>query len=113
VSTDLSPTTDRRTASELDRRAAATVVARQPEALGRGDACGVFPLRGVLEAARRHSLDVELLDLRTSADTAGTPAGVVGCGAFASPERGRATGGWMARYGSRLVVRRGIEKSWV
>ena len=83
VSTDLSHYHDRATVNELDRRTAAAIVARQPDALGPGDACGVFPLRGVLEAARRHALDVEVLDLRTSADTAGTPARVVGYGAFA------------------------------
>lgn len=83
VSTDLSHYHDRTTATELDRRTAAAIVARQPEAIGPGDVCGLFPLRGMLEAARRHALDVELLDLRTSADTAGTPVGVVGYGAFA------------------------------
>ncbi len=83
VSTDLSHYQDRSTADELDRRTAAAVIARQPEALGPGDACGVFPLRGLLEAAGRHRLDVELLDLRTSADTAGNATRVVGYGAFA------------------------------
>jgi AmmeMemoRadiSam system protein B len=83
LSTDLSHYHDRSTANELDRRTAATILAAQPEALGPGDACGVFPLRGLLEAARRHGLAVELLDLRTSADTAGNAARVVGYGAFA------------------------------
>jgi AmmeMemoRadiSam system protein B len=83
VSTDLSHYHDRSTANELDRRTAAAIIARQPEALGPGDACGVFPLRGVLEAAGRHGLAVEMLDLRTSADTAGNAARVVGYGAFA------------------------------
>jgi AmmeMemoRadiSam system protein B len=83
VSTDLSHYHDRATAVELDRRTAAAIVARDPEAVGPGDACGAFPLRGLLEAARRHVLDVELLDLRTSADTGGSAARVVGYGAFA------------------------------
>lgn len=83
VSTDLSHYHDGATAAELDRRTAAAIVARQADAVGPGDACGVFPLRGLLEAARRHALDVELLDLRTSADTGGPASRVVGYGAFA------------------------------
>jgi hypothetical protein len=37
----------------------------------------------MLTAARQHRLDVELLDLRNSADTAGDANRVVGYGAFA------------------------------
>ena len=83
VSTDLSHYHDHATATELDRRTAAAVVAKRPEALGPGDACGVFPLCGLLAAAQRHDLEVELLDLRTSADAGGGPDRVVGYGAFA------------------------------
>ncbi len=53
---------------------------------GPADACGVFALRGLLRAARERDLDVELLDLRTAADTAGDPDSVVGYGAFALRE---------------------------
>ena len=60
-----------------------TVVARNAAALGEGDACGIFALRGLVELARRKQLPIELLDLRTSADTAGDPERVVGYGAFA------------------------------
>lgn len=83
VSTDLSHYNDHATATELDRRTAAAVVARRPDRLGRYDACGVIPLQGLLLAADGHGLAVELLDLRTSADTAGSPDRVVGYGAFA------------------------------
>ena len=83
VSTDLSHYHDHVTASELDRRTAAAIVARRADQLGPYDACGVVPLRGLLLAAERRGLDVELLDLRTSADTAGGPDRVVGYGAFA------------------------------
>ena len=83
VSTDLSHYHDHATATELDRRTADAVVARRPERLGRYDACGVIPLQGLLAAANGRGLDVELLDLRTSADTAGGPDRVVGYGAFA------------------------------
>jgi hypothetical protein len=38
-----------------------------------------------VELARRKHLSIELLDLRTSADTAGDPERVVGYGAFMIP----------------------------
>jgi hypothetical protein len=83
VSTDLSHDLPHEQAQAVDRRTAAAVTAREPEAIGRWDACGVFALRGLVELARRRDLSVRLLDLRTSADTAGDPERVVGYGAFA------------------------------
>ena len=83
VSTDLSHYLDHATATQLDRRTAEAVVAKRPDRLGRHDACGLIPLQGLLLVAERHGLDVELLDLRTSADTAGGSDRVVGYGAFA------------------------------
>jgi len=83
VSSDLSHYLDHASASQLDRRTADAIVARRPDRLARGDACGVVPVKGLLLAAERHDLAVALLDLRTSADTAGGPERVVGYGAFA------------------------------
>ena len=83
VSTDLSHYHDHATATDLDRKTAASIVARRPDRLRPYDACGLIPVQGLLLAAERHQLDVELLDLRTSADTAGGPDRVVGYGAFA------------------------------
>jgi hypothetical protein len=83
VSTDLSHYEDAATARRLDRRTADAVLARDPARIGREDACGSFALRGLVELARRESLAVRLLDLRSSADTAGDPRRVVGYGAFA------------------------------
>jgi MEMO1 family protein len=83
VSTDLSHYLDQATAREADERTAGAVVRREPEAIANGAACGVFALRGVVEHARRRNLELELLDLRTSADTAGGPERVVGYAAFA------------------------------
>jgi MEMO1 family protein len=85
VSTDLSHYHDLATARRLDRATADAVVARNPAALGEEDACGIFALRGLVELARRKNLDIELLDIRTSADTAGDPDRVVGYGAFMIP----------------------------
>ncbi len=83
VSTDLSHYHRHRDAVRLDARTASAIVARDGAAIGDRDACGARPLRGLLEAAVQHDLDVEPLDLRTSGDTAGDPTSVVGYGAFA------------------------------
>jgi AmmeMemoRadiSam system protein B len=83
VSTDLSHYHDHQTARRLDRRTADAIVARDPGAIGLEDACGVFALRGLVELARRTGATIRLLDLRTSADTAGGRSRVVGYGAFA------------------------------
>ena len=82
VSSDLSHYHDLETARRLDRTTADAILAREPENLSGEDACGYYPLRGLLDLARRKSLPVKLLDLRTSGDTAGDPASVVGYGAF-------------------------------
>jgi AmmeMemoRadiSam system protein B len=83
VSTDLSHYHDAETARRLDRETADAVVRRETSAIRADGACGIHALRGLVEHARRFDLEVELLDLRTSADTAGTPESVVGYGAFA------------------------------
>ena len=83
VSTDLSHYHDAATARRLDGVTADAVVRREASAIHSDAACGVFALRGLVEHARRADLAVELLDLRTSADTAGEPERVVGYGAFA------------------------------
>lgn len=83
VSTDLSHYHDDATAKRLDRITADAIVGGRVDAISSTDACGAAPVRGLLLAAARHGLTVTLLDLRTSADTAGTPDRVVGYGAFA------------------------------
>jgi AmmeMemoRadiSam system protein B len=81
ISTDLSHYHDYATASDLDRdTAAAIVTGARP--LVPTDACGAYPVNGMVEAARRRHLGVELLDLRNSGDTAGDRNRVVGYGAF-------------------------------
>jgi MEMO1 family protein len=89
VSTDLSHHHDHETARRLDRETADAVVGRDARAITEDGACGVYALRGLVEHARRADLEVELLDLRTSADTAGTGDSVVGYGAFALFSQGR------------------------
>ena len=82
VSTDLSHYHGLEAARRLDRTTADAILALEPESLSGEDACGYYPLRGLLELARRKSLPIRLLDLRTSGDTAGDPESVVGYGAF-------------------------------
>lgn len=83
VSTDLSHYLDERSAKHIDLETANAIVSRRPELIRETSACGVFALRGVVEHARRRGLTIDLLDLRTSADTVGDPSSVVGYGAFA------------------------------
>jgi hypothetical protein len=56
-------------------------------------ACGATPVAGMLLAARRHKLNVELLDLRNSGDTAGDRVRVVGYASFAFWEGAPGFGG--------------------
>lgn len=83
ISTDLSHYLDLASARAVDRRTADAVLAREPDAIGPIDACGIYALRGAVAFARASGREISLLDLRTSGDTAGDPERVVGYGAFA------------------------------
>ena len=82
VSTDLSHYHPHDTATVLDTATAAAVVACRWRDIEPERACGAHPLRGLLAEAERRHLPVELVDLRTSGDTAGDRDRVVGYGAF-------------------------------
>jgi MEMO1 family protein len=82
-STDLSHYLDDSSARRQDRRTAQAVMDLDHARIGVRDACGVFALRGVISWARHAGLRPTLLDLTTSADTAGGRARVVGYSAFA------------------------------
>lgn len=83
VSTDLSHYDPYETARVRDRQTSDAIVACAPDEIGDRDACGAYPLRGLLVAARRAGLSVTELDLRNSGDTAGDRQRVVGYGSFA------------------------------
>lgn len=83
VSTDLSHYRSYREAVTLDARTAAAIVAGRAGDVADHDACGARAVRGLLRAAGRRGLEVELLDLRNSGDTTGDEEQVVGYGAFA------------------------------
>ncbi len=83
VSSDLSHYESYTSAARHDRATADSVLAGAADEIGPYDACGAYPLRGLLGAARHHALEATLLDLRSSGDTAGPRDQVVGYGAFA------------------------------
>jgi len=83
VSSDLSHYLDHHAARQADAATAAAILRRDWRALSARDACGFFPLRGLLEVAERRRMAVRQLDLRTSGDTAGDRTRVVGYGTFA------------------------------
>lgn len=83
ISTDLSHYHRYAEAVQLDARTAAAIVACRPGAVEDSDACGAYPLRGLLQVVAEYGYDVEQLDLRNSGDTAGDHDRVVGYGAFA------------------------------
>jgi MEMO1 family protein len=87
VSSDLSHYEDYRSANAHDQRTAQAILTGDIDAIDPYDACGAYPVRGLLAAAARHRLGVELLDLRNSGDTAGSRDRVVGYGAFALTEQ--------------------------
>ncbi len=87
VSSDLSHYLPYGRARDVDARTAERVLALGP-ALHHDEACGATPINGLLLVARRRGLRPVLLDLRTSGDTAGGRAEVVGYGAFAFFEGG-------------------------
>lgn len=83
LSTDLSHYHPYVQAQAQDRRTAEHIVGRRWDLIADVDACGAYPLRGLLLAADRLGLGVHLLDLRNSGDTAGPHDRVVGYGSFA------------------------------
>ncbi len=83
VSSDLSHYHDYATARRLDAATTQAIEALDAEALGRDDACGRVPIRGLLELARARGLSPVTLDVRSSGDTAGPRDSVVGYGSWA------------------------------
>lgn len=71
-----------------DQRTCDRIVALDPTLAGE-DACGSIGLNGLAWIARKRQLAVELLDLRSSGDTAGGKDEVVGYAAFAVHEGAR------------------------
>ena len=82
VSSDLSHFLDYESCQRRDRSTSTLIEQMQADKIGPYDACGAFPLRGLLKSARHHGWQVRTLDLRNSGDTAGDKSRVVGYGAY-------------------------------
>lgn len=80
VSSDLSHFYSAEQAARLDAKTAQDL--ERLVNLSEGQACGRYPINGLLEIARRRGMRCQLVDLRNSSDTAGPPEKVVGYGAF-------------------------------
>jgi AmmeMemoRadiSam system protein B len=87
VSSDLSHYLDVSAAHERDAGTVRAIVDRAERALRPDDACGYFPLRGLLRFADERDLAVRLLRLATSADAGSDPRRVVGYGSFLVSDR--------------------------
>lgn len=83
ISTDLSHYHTYDEARELDRHTSEAICNLKPELIGYDDACGRNGINGMLTLAKQKDLQVEMLDLRNSGDTAGSKDRVVGYGAYA------------------------------
>ncbi len=82
VSSDLSHHHTHVEAQALDQQTALRIVERRSD-LSESQACGADSINGLMEVARHRGLEVQLLDRRTSGDTAGDNQRVVGYGSFA------------------------------
>ena len=83
VSSDLSHYHDYLTCRLRDRDTTVEIERLHADAIGPYDACGAYPIRGLLTAAAQHGWKVHTLDVRNSGDTAGDKSQVVGYGAYA------------------------------
>lgn len=88
ISTDLSHFLTLEQAQALDDRTRAAIEARDYKAIGDDQACGRYPLRGLLKVLEDHNTGIETLAMGTSADTTGDASRVVGYGAWLVPRLG-------------------------
>ena len=82
VSSDLSHYHDYATAKRLDSKTSKLIETLQMEEIQPNDACGSYPIKGLLREARDRGMTSLTVDLRNSGDTEGPRDKVVGYGAF-------------------------------
>jgi len=82
VSSDLSHYHTLGEAQQLDGLTTRSILERRSD-LSHEQACGADSINGLMEIARRRGMRVELVEQRTSADTAGDRSRVVGYGSYA------------------------------
>jgi len=85
ISSDLSHYLPYAEGRSIDEQTCARIVALEPTIAGE-HACGSIGINGLVWVARRKQLRIELIDLRSSGDTAGSRDEVVGYAAFAAYE---------------------------
>jgi AmmeMemoRadiSam system protein B len=85
ISSDLSHFLPYAEARQHDSATANAILKLRTDLVGE-QACGAYPINGLLLAAQRRGLKPQLLDLRNSGDTAGSRDRVVGYGSFAFME---------------------------
>lgn len=83
VSSDLSHYHDYATAKLVDEQTSKFIQSLQFDKFGPDRACGSRPIHGLLQVARQKNMQLEILDVRNSGDTAGNRDRVVGYGAYA------------------------------
>lgn len=83
ISSDLSHYLDYQRAKQCDLATSNAIAGLQPQKIHYEQACGRSGIAGMLLSAKKHHLNVQLLDLRNSGDTAGSKDRVVGYGSWA------------------------------
>jgi len=83
VSSDLSHYLDDESAKRIDTETSKAIEQLNFERIETSQACGAYPMRGLLAASKRHQMKAKALDVRNSGDTAGAHDRVVGYGAYA------------------------------
>lgn len=84
ISSDLSHFHDHKTAEKMDKETTQIIEQNQYEKLNGNLACGYVAISGLLAFARKHRYQIEMIDLRNSADTVGSQNKnrVVGYGSY-------------------------------
>jgi len=82
ISSDLSHYLDYNRAQQADQATSEAIADLAPQNIHYEQACGRSAIAGMLLSAKKHHLNVQLLDLRNSGDTAGTKDKVVGYGSW-------------------------------
>jgi len=92
ISSDLSHYHGYDEARLLDQATAQAITERQADNITTHGACGGRPIKGLLKVAKARNLDISLLDIRNSGDTAGPRDRVVGYAAFRVDEAAESPG---------------------
>lgn len=82
ISSDLSHYHDYDTARKLDNTTSESIKDFRSDLIGPEQACGCMPMSGLLSIAKRRNMEIKILDVKNSGDTAGSRDRVVGYGAY-------------------------------